>query len=577
MRAFYVVLAVLASALSIGMVAQSASAQDSRDFSNTVRVRAEYFLYDDDVAVAKTKIERTLDRAKASGADTIDTEVVWATVDQGDWGGRERTYDWDYLDHLVTQAESRGMKVNLMLTTTPDWVHPDLASSVASAEARRWTAPNGATELQHYANFVEDVAARYKGRIGHYEIWNEPNHTPFWRSGPNPGQYAALLRTAYLEIRATDPTAKVMFGGLALNNVGYVEAYYEAVKANYPNAAENGYFFDIMGVHPYVYPNRANLSPDRYIQEVVGPLDDENYDFIGTVDGNFLGFEKIKATMDSQGDTGKTMFFSEFGYEVKEGVITDARRALYLKRAYELAMERPYIEGMSWYAFRATRYADPPGWTLLDADMNATRSFRAYTETFAPETTSNPNVGVRFSKQSGGYTISSVLSGLEVSGVSNWELYKNGEMIKDAAGGANFSTQMNSSEVEGQKLMLVAYTKDGSVWHSGPQTPEPEDASAGNTPPQITNFKPLERSSTTDRTPRIKATVKDAEQDLGKSNVRVYLDGGSVDFQFDNATNALSFVPSKQLDYGWHQVRVVVRDAANETTGRTVNFRVVRS
>lgn len=597
MRAKYVALAVFASMLSMVAVSQTASAQESDDFSNTVRVRAEYFLYDDSVAVAQDKIARTLDKAKESGADTIDTEVVWATVDQGDWGGNKRTYDWSYIDYTVKQAEVRGLKVNMMLTTTPDWVHPTLANSVQDKEARRWTAPRGATELQHYSNFVKDVTLRYKGRIGHYEIWNEQNHTPFWRSGPNPAQYAALLRTAYFDIKEADPNAKVMFGGLALNNIGYVEAYYKAVKANYPNAAENGYFFDIMGVHPYVHPNRANLSPDRYTKDVVGPLDDENYDFIGTVDGNFLGFKKIKATMDAQGDTGKTMFFSEFGYEVKDGVITDARRAFYLKRAYELAMETPYVDGMAWYAFRATRYADPESWTLLDTNLNPNRTFRAYTETFSSTSvvrstsstaTTPPAVGVKFTAQGGAYTISSSVSGLDVSNITNWELYRDGEIVKEAAGGKAFYTEMAATEVSGRKFMLAAYTKSGSVWHSGPQSPgstsqdEPSNGGApgpeaSNTAPRITGVKPASKAVIKDRTPLIRATVRDAEQDLRRSNVvRVYRDGRAVtNFRFNDSTNTLSFT-ANTLSYGWHRVRIVVRDAAGERTVSTTPFRVVK-
>jgi len=55
---------------------------------------------------------------------------------------------------------------------------------------------------------VTAVAERYKGRIGSYEIGNEPNLPMFW-SG-TPAEYADWVARAAAAIKAADPGARVL-------------------------------------------------------------------------------------------------------------------------------------------------------------------------------------------------------------------------------------------------------------------------------------------------------------------------------------------------------------------------------
>lgn len=52
--------------------------------------------------------------------------------------------------------------------------------------------------------FAGKVAARYKGRVKAYEIWNEPTYTM------GNTVYANLLKAAYPPIKAADPAATVI-------------------------------------------------------------------------------------------------------------------------------------------------------------------------------------------------------------------------------------------------------------------------------------------------------------------------------------------------------------------------------
>ncbi len=96
------------------------------------------------------------------------------------------------------------------------------------------------------AEFMGFLAGRYAGRVQAYEVWNEPNLHWAWPSGPDPGEYAQMLRAVAPSIRAADPAAKVIFGGLSRNDYEYVAGVYAAMP-------DIGKYFDVMATHPYVY------------------------------------------------------------------------------------------------------------------------------------------------------------------------------------------------------------------------------------------------------------------------------------------------------------------------------------
>lgn len=449
--------ALLASDAGLGRAADTQASVSNlsieRDFAYAVRIHSEQ-LYAEE-------LNRALDIAQAAGINTIDCEIIWATLDQADLGGQRRTYDWRYVDRLVYGAEERGLQVRFALTTTPDWVHPGLIREFSTKEDRKWHPPRGDAELQRFANFVTDTADRYMGRVRYYEIWNEPNNAYFWRPGPNPAEYASLLRTAYLRLKAVDPDIEVVFGGLALNNLGYLRQYYSAVKDSYADAQGDDYYFDVLDVHPYC----VDRSPDRYDPSAIGTSDDEQHDFIGEVNGNFLGFRQMKSLMQNEGDLGKRLYLGEFGYRTTPGGVSDERRALFLKRAYALARNIDYVEGLSWYAYHPS-VADLPEWTLLDDGLRPSLTFRALRQTTGAAD-SNVSLDVRVFRDEFGFsTIRSQLTNLSSSDVRRWELYVDGTLVKEQA-----SLPIVWKPKTGQRAILAAYTREGSVWHSSTFTP----------------------------------------------------------------------------------------------------------
>ena len=62
--------------------------------------------------------------------------------------------------------------------------------------------------MNDFGDFCGALADRYRGRIGAYQIWNEPNLSREWGDeAPDPAGYTALLRVCYQAIKAVDPQA----------------------------------------------------------------------------------------------------------------------------------------------------------------------------------------------------------------------------------------------------------------------------------------------------------------------------------------------------------------------------------
>ncbi len=145
-----------------------------------------------------------------------DSTTPWPAVPFGSW----RLWDthtswphlqpepgrWDFrrLDSLVSLAERSGVGVLLPLGLSPAWAsaRPDEPSSYRPGNAAE------PARMDDWRRYVRTVVERYKGRISHYEIWNEINLKGFYS-----GSLEALLelaRIAHQEIRSGDPAAKIV-------------------------------------------------------------------------------------------------------------------------------------------------------------------------------------------------------------------------------------------------------------------------------------------------------------------------------------------------------------------------------
>jgi hypothetical protein len=90
-------------------------------------------------------------------------------------------------------------------------------------------------------------------------------------------------------------------------------------------------------------------------------------------------------------------------------------------------------------------------------------------------------------------------------------------------------------------------------------------------------LKPILGSTTRDRTPTIRATVRDSRTDLVKANVKLFVDGvPKTAFSYNVTTDRLAFTPKSKLSFGKHRVKVETQDAAGNLMAKAWSFRIVR-
>lgn len=174
-----------------------------------------------------------LDKAVGAGAGIVRLDFYWSSVAAS---GRpadptnpgSSSYDFSRLDAAVRDAEARGLRVMLNVTSAPSWAEGP--GRPPSAEAGTWE-----PSPSDLADFLRAVAARYSGgfdpdgagptpplpAVQALQVWNEPNHhvflNPQWegQTAFSPIQYRAMLNASYAGIKAVDPSMLVVTAGLS--------------------------------------------------------------------------------------------------------------------------------------------------------------------------------------------------------------------------------------------------------------------------------------------------------------------------------------------------------------------------
>jgi hypothetical protein len=99
-------------------------------------------------------------------------------------------------------------------------------------------------------------------------------------------------------------------------------------------------------------------------------------------------------------------------------------------------------------------------------------------------------------------------------------------------------------------------------------------AGPANEVPTITNVRPVAGSRIHDRTPKVKALVRDSATDLAKSNIKLFIDDARKrKFSYNSATDKLVF-QSKRLSFGRHEVMIRAQDAEPLEVVKTWSFRI---
>ena len=184
---------------------------------------------------------------KSLGLTSVRILAEWSDIQ---YGGPS-SYDWSELDQAVAAIRADGLSVDMVISGAPSWAAVSSAAGDSSPQPA-----NPAT----FGAFAAAVAARYApDGVQDYEIWNEPNNAIFWQPAPNPAAYTADLIASYQSIKAVDPSAVVITGGLAPEtNDGSDISAITFLQDMFADGAKGS--FNAIGYHPYSYP----ALPDTY-------------------------------------------------------------------------------------------------------------------------------------------------------------------------------------------------------------------------------------------------------------------------------------------------------------------------
>ncbi len=166
-------------------------------------------------------------------------------------------FNWKLADKHVENAQKNNIKILPVLggwgmddrskiktwswKEYPDWL---INRGTIQPAFHKYFAKRGhqlfLPRMEDWVHFIKAIVSRYKGKITHYEILNEPNlFMP-------PKEYVKYLKAAYETAKSVDPKCKIVgvctTGDLGGDTVGFLEKCCKLGVLNY---------LDIVSFHPY--------------------------------------------------------------------------------------------------------------------------------------------------------------------------------------------------------------------------------------------------------------------------------------------------------------------------------------
>jgi hypothetical protein len=272
--------------------------------------------------------DREIAQARQLGAKLVRIAVPWSVM-QPRAAGQSEARALAYTDRLTADAAAAGIKVIMLVDSTPCW-----ASSAPASLLRRCVPGQGSVanawppaQAGAYAAFVAYLAQRYGTELAAIEIWNEPDQAnELYFAGPDKAaRYAALLRAAYTAIKSANPAVLVLGASIVGDNGKFLRLLYaDGIKG----------YYDGLAVHFYT----LTVAAVRYIHEV----------------------------QLANGDT-KPIWLDEFGFsscwpkhriQEEQGCVTERLQGVDLVDIFHSLARFPYVAGIVAYKLQSSQDED---------------------------------------------------------------------------------------------------------------------------------------------------------------------------------------------------------------------------
>jgi hypothetical protein len=303
--------------------------------------------------VEPAKRARSLQMIADAGFAWIRQPFPWYDIEihgKGDFEDRRHEPSrsaWDKYDDIVSLAESHDLQIIARLGAPPAWSRYDSTDRGAFGPPDR---------ISDFEDFAAALVERYQGRIGYYQVWNEPNVYPEWGNQPvDPEAYTELLCRTYRRIKAVDPAAVVISGAMAQTmELGTWNSTYQGnnlmdtvfLQRMYAAGARD--CFDVMAVNDYMLWS--------------GPTDHR----LSQREINFSRPVWLRDVMVANGDAAKPIWISEMnsnaspeGIEERYGRVTLEQQASWAPLAFErIQREWPWVGVTTVWFFKKATDAD---------------------------------------------------------------------------------------------------------------------------------------------------------------------------------------------------------------------------
>jgi len=197
----------------------------------------------------------------------VTTDVSWSDIEADAPVDDTHIYDWSIYDTKLANAAAAGLRPIALVRNNPSWAADN---------------PDGPVrDINDLKAFLGALVERYDGdglvdapgnlKVEYWQLYAEPDANERW--GHNGAGYAEMLAQVQPVMKAANPTAKIMNGGLAYD--WFEDQGGPFVRSFLPDllAAGGGGYLDMVAIHYYpifIFTISAKMQEVREILDSYG-------------------------------------------------------------------------------------------------------------------------------------------------------------------------------------------------------------------------------------------------------------------------------------------------------------------